>query len=162
MFSGRTAFYTLENYGGMLVMAGIKIFKYTSFDVTKEKISMRIEERYRPKFKSIYDGIFNKVGKSGGSVYSIMANAVFKDISPRGIAPITLLFSSGFIFVWIILLFYLGANYNKSISNQKPIEIDLFNEEDEEESEKEEGEIKEGERINERPKETEKVKKIVL
>ncbi len=141
MFDGRTAFYGLENYLGMLTMAGMKIFKYTAFDVTKERISMRIEDRYRPKFKSIYDGIFNKAGKSGGSVYNILIDALFADINPRGFSPITGALSIAFLVMWVSGIFYLGANYESSLKAKEPINIDLVSKEVET--------ISEGEGINE-------------
>ncbi|CAG2101132.1 unnamed protein product [Medioppia subpectinata] len=56
-FSSSTPKFLLENYLGMICLSAMKIFKYSAFDVTKERISMRIENRYRPKFKIWFGSI---------------------------------------------------------------------------------------------------------
>lgn len=125
----------LENYLGMFIISAMKIFKYTAFDVTKERISMKIEDRYRPKFKSIYDGIFNKLGKSGGSLYGVLINALFTDINPRGVSPLTGLFGAIFVLLWVSGIFYLGRNYDKAVKNKTNVNIDLVGEKEEENTE---------------------------
>ena len=122
----------LENWIGMLILSSLKIFKYTAFDVTKERISMKIENRYRPKFKSIYDGIFNKLGKSGGSLYGVIINAIFSDIDPRGIAPLTGIIGAIFVTCWISAIYYLGRNYENAVKNNTTVNIDLYNKTEEE------------------------------
>ena len=117
--------YGLENYTGMFIMSSMKIFKYTASDVTKERISMKIENRYRPKFKSIYDGFCNKLGKSGGSIYGIIIGAMFSSIDPRGASPLTGIISALFVFLWVWGIFYLGANYNEAVKKNTNINIDI-------------------------------------
>ncbi|KAL6120691.1 hypothetical protein NUSPORA_02537 [Nucleospora cyclopteri] len=118
--------YFIENFSGMLILSAMKIFKYTSFDVTKERISMRIEDRYRPKFKSIYDGIFSKLGKSGGSLYGIFVNGIITDLDPRGSTPLTAVVGSLGVMVWMYGVIYLGGNYNKSLEKNECVDIDLI------------------------------------
>lgn len=119
----------LENILGITILSSMKIFKYSAFDVTKERISMKIEDRYRAKFKSIYDGIFNKLGKSGGSIYGIFINSIFIDIDPRQASPITSIIGAIFIFLWVSGIYYLGSNYNSAVQNNASINIDLMDDE---------------------------------
>lgn len=135
MFGGASAFLALENYLGTFCIAMMKIFKYTAFDVTKERISMRIETRYRPKFKSIYDGIFNKFGKSMGAVYGIMLSSFITDIDFRGFSPMTSAIMAAFLCLWILCVLYLSRSFNKSIKNNDPIDIDLLDNKEEERKE---------------------------
>lgn len=125
LFGGKKSFIFLENLLGTLCLAALKIFKYTAFDVTKEKISMRIEDRYRPKFKSIFDGIFNKFGKSMGALYGIGLGAIISDIDIRGLSPVTAIFVSIFNACWIYAILYLGKSYNVSLKAKEPVDIDL-------------------------------------
>jgi ATP:ADP antiporter, AAA family len=128
IFGGNTKFYKLENYAGMLCLSAMKIFKFTAFDVSKERISMKIEGRYRPKFKSIYDGIFNKFGKSAGSMYGILIASIFADIDIRGMSGVTLACSLGLMYVWFRLCVYLAGKYNKSVQNNECVDIDIIGE----------------------------------
>lgn len=125
MFSGNAPFYALENYLGAYCLSALKIFKYTAFDVTKERISMRLEGKQRPKFKSVFDGIFNKFGKSMGAVYGILMINFVTDIDFRGMSPVTLGFLSLILVIWTYWVFYLGNSYNKSLKTDEPIDIDL-------------------------------------
>ena len=90
---------------------------------------MKIEDRYRAKFKSIYDGIFNKLGKSGGSIYGIFINSIFIDIDPRQASTITSIIGAIFIFLWVSGIYYLGSNYNSAVQNNASIDIDLMDDE---------------------------------
>lgn len=147
IFNGSSAFYSLENYLGAFCLAGLKIFKYVAFDVTKERISMRLDSKQRPKFKSVFDGIFNKFGKSMGAVYGILMINFVSDIDFRGLSPVTFVFVSIILATWIFWVFYLSRSYNKSIKADEPIDIDLMNLEDSTEQTEEEklAEIKLGE-----------------
>lgn len=131
IFKDGPQFTTLECYLGTFCLAAMKIFKYTAFDVTKERISMRIDSKYRPKFKSIYDGIFNKFGKSGGALYGILTTGFFDSLSPRDMSPITSIFVSLFLFIWTFWIFYLAKSFNLSLKTQEPIDIDLVEEDEE-------------------------------
>lgn len=134
IFGGSRSRFVMENLLGTLCLAAMKIFKYTAFDVTKERISMRIEGRYRPKFKSIYDGIFNKFGKSMGALYGIVISSVFTDIDLRGMSPITSIFIVLFISIWMLSILYLGKLFNKSLKLNEPIDIDLVESDEEDET----------------------------
>lgn len=136
MFGGAATFIVLENYLGTFCLAAMKIFKYTAFDVTKERISMRIEGRYRPKFKSIYDGIFNKFGKSLGATYGILLSSITTDIDFRGFSPISSALMTGFLGIWIFYVFYLGRSFNASVKADQPIDIDLSSKASEEDPNK--------------------------
>lgn len=125
MFGGKTSYIVMENLLGTLCLAALKIFKYTAFDVTKERISMRIEDKYRPKFKSIFDGIFNKFGKSMGAFYGIAISSMLSDIDIRGVSPITSIFIALFNFCWIWAVLYLGRSYNASVKANDNVDIDL-------------------------------------
>lgn len=128
LFSGNTSFIVLENLLGTLCLSAMKIFKYTAFDVTKERISMRIEDKYRPKFKSIFDGIFNKFGKSMGAMYGILIGSLFSDIDIRGVSPLTFGFLTILNGMWIFSAIYLGRSYNKSVKLNEPVDIDITGE----------------------------------
>lgn len=125
MLGGSATFVVLENYLGTLCLAAMKIFKYTAFDVTKERISMRIESRYRPKFKSIYDGIFNKLGKSVGATYGIAVSSLVSDIDFRGFSPFTSMGMAAVLGIWIFWVVYLGRSFNTSLKTNEPIDIDI-------------------------------------
>lgn len=139
IFSGAKQAIVFENWLGMLLLATLKIFKFTAFDVSKEKISMRIEDGYRPKFKSIYDGIFNKTGKSGGAAFSIFINIIGSTIDVRGMSPITMLILVPSLIFWVSSILYLSAGYEKSIAGNTNIDIDLAEEEEEREEVQEKG-----------------------
>ncbi|KAI5179859.1 hypothetical protein PAEPH01_2700, partial [Pancytospora epiphaga] len=147
LFSGYKMMIKAENYLGMICMAAMKIFKFTAFDVTKEKISMRIEGRYRPKFKSVFDGIFNKGGKSFGAFYGILINVFSSNIDIRGMSPITSVFSILFIFCWGLSVLYLSGSYERSLSSKSNVDIDLVESEAEDEQEEQNEIEKEKEEI---------------
>lgn len=115
----------MENMIGMICLCAMKIFKFTAFDVSKEKISMRIENRYRPKFKSIFDGIFNKFGKSFGAFYGIVVNSLVSSIDIRGMSPITSFIAASFIISWFVSVYYLNNSYVTSIENNENVNIDI-------------------------------------
>ena len=133
MFNGSPAFYSLENYLGAFCLAALKVFKYAAFDVTKERISMRLDPKQRPKFKSVFDGIFNKFGKSMGAVYGILMINFVSEIDFRGMSPVNLAFVGIILASWTFWVFYLGKSYNKSVKADEPIDIDLIELEDSDE-----------------------------
>lgn len=133
IFSGSKPLVVLENYLGAICLAALKVFKYTAFDVTKERISMRIESRYRPKFKSIYDGIFNKFGKSLGAVYGIVLTCLTTELDFRGLSPITSIVVLTLLMTWGFWTLYLSKAFNKSLKANEPIDIDMVESEVEEE-----------------------------
>ncbi len=132
ILEGNKPFIYFENFASMICLASMKIFKFTAFDISKEKISMRIEDKYRPKFKSVFDGIFNKVGKSIGAVYGIALTLIVTDLNIRSMSPLTIFFTVPAILLWIIAVLYLTNSYNTSIENNQNVDIDLITSEDEE------------------------------
>lgn len=127
--AGRTSALLLENYIGVFCLAAIKVFKFAAFDVAKEKITMRIEDCHRAKFKSVYDGICNKFGKSGGAVYSIVINSLIADIDLWGMSPVTALFMIPSLILWIRSVFYLGGSFEATQRTDGFVDIDLIGEE---------------------------------
>lgn len=131
IFGGSKSFIVAENYLGILCLSAMKIFKYTAFDVTKERISMRIDDNYRPKFKSIYDGIFNKFGKSMGAIYGIILSSVMSGVDFRGLSPLSFVLMLVSLGLWLFYSFYLGSSFNKSLKSNEPIDIDLVEKDEE-------------------------------
>lgn len=117
----------VEEWLGLLIVAGYKIMKYGPFDLSKETIGRRIDNEYRPRFKGIYDGIFGKIGKSVGSLITIILGSVFdcsKDLREVALIywAIMLVLSVG----WFISVFYLSRKYDESVKNNTAIDIDLI------------------------------------
>lgn len=120
--------YTFENYSGMFFLAFIKILKYSAFDICKEKMGMRIDPAHRARFKSVYDGIFNKLGKSVGSLYGLGVLVALNTDNVRKGSPFTLVISIILVYIWIRAIIYLARAYNDSVKNNTSVNIDLKNE----------------------------------
>ncbi|EQB60147.1 atp adp translocase [Vairimorpha apis BRL 01] len=116
----------LENIIGIISVALMKIHKYAAFDITKEALAMRIDESKRAQYKSIFDGIFGKLGKSIGSIYAIVMLGILNGRDIRKAAPISFVILVFFCIVWIYAVKYLDRKYNESIQKNTPIDIDLF------------------------------------
>ncbi|WUR04173.1 ADP,ATP carrier protein [Vairimorpha necatrix] len=113
----------LENWFGAIGYAFSKITKYVLFDMAKEMLSMRISVEYRYKYKSIYDGICLKLGKSIVSFYcTILTFLGFSDI--RRVSHFTLLFLMAGNFLWIKSVYYLNEKYKKSIDQNTEIDVE--------------------------------------
>lgn len=116
----------MENIVGVISVSLMKIHKYAAFDITKEALAMRIDENKRAQYKSIFDGIFGKLGKSIGSIYAIVMLGVLNGRDIRKAAPISFAILVFFCVVWIYAVKYLDRKYNESIQKNVPIDIDLF------------------------------------
>ncbi|KAK6090544.1 hypothetical protein P3W45_000267 [Vairimorpha bombi] len=126
IFKGMPYIYKIENWGGMIFLALIKVMKYSAFDICKEKMGMRIDPSHRARFKSVYDGIFNKLGKSIGSLYGLGVLVVLDTDNVRKGAPITLGIIIILVYIWIRAILYLGSSYETSIKNNTSVDIDLI------------------------------------
>ncbi|WUR03961.1 ADP/ATP carrier protein [Vairimorpha necatrix] len=125
VFKHASYIYSIENYSGMFFLAFIKILKYSAFDICKEKMGMRIDPAHRARFKSVYDGIFNKLGKSIGSLYGLGVLVALDTDNVRKASPFTLIISLLLIYIWIRAVIYLSRAYNESIKNNSDVDIDL-------------------------------------
>ncbi|KAF7697517.1 ADP,ATP carrier protein 1 [Cucumispora dikerogammari] len=102
-----------------------KCCKYAFFDNSKEAFSMLIDKENRAKYKSIYDGICGKLGKSFSSLYVIIwVNLISaKDVNEFSVVNVvTLVISS---IVWCLLVFYIGSAYNTAIKSGKPMDLGI-------------------------------------
>jgi ATP:ADP antiporter, AAA family len=126
IFSKGAPLYSLENYSGIIFLSLLKITKYSAFDICKERLGMRINPTYRPRFKSVYDGIFGKLGKSIGSIYGLVATGLLSTEDLRKAAPITAIIILIFFVLWIKAAIYLAEKYEKSVECNKDVDIDMF------------------------------------
>ncbi|EEQ83030.1 hypothetical protein NCER_100161 [Vairimorpha ceranae BRL01] len=134
-FKKMSYIYTIENYSGMFFLAFIKVLKYSAFDICKEKMGMRIDPAHRARFKSVYDGIFNKLGKSIGSLYGLAILVALDTDNVRKGSPITLTIAIILIYIWIRAIIYLAGAYNVSIKNNTSVDIDLIKDDKKENAE---------------------------
>lgn len=128
-FKGSNFIYNIENYGGMLFLAFFKIMKYSAFDICKEKMGIRIDPAHRARFKSVYDGIFNKLGKSIGSLYGLGVIVALDTDNVRKGAPFTLGILIVLIYIWIRSVVYLAGAYDQAIKTNTAVDIDLLKKE---------------------------------
>jgi ATP:ADP antiporter, AAA family len=126
LFPRGAPLYSLENYSGVVFLALLKITKYSAFDICKERLGMRINPTYRPRFKSVYDGIFGKLGKSIGSIYGIVITSLLSTEDLRKAAPITASIIFVFFVLWIKAVAYLAEKYKESVERNKDVDIDMF------------------------------------
>lgn len=125
LFPGGQPFYIFENYSGMLFLSLLKVAKYSAFDICKEKIGMRINPSYRARFKSVYDGVFGKLGKSLGSIYGLVMFGVLSTEDLRKAAPITAVVIFVFFLLWLKAMTYLSKSYDTSVQQNKDVDIDM-------------------------------------
>jgi len=111
---------------GLLCVALFKITKYAAFDIAKECISMRINIKYRARFKGIYDGVCGKLGKAGGALLQIICNFLCNTNDIRESSFAYFMISFIIILLWFYFVFYLAGKYDESIRNDKDVDIDLF------------------------------------
>ncbi|KAF7698642.1 ADP,ATP carrier protein 1 [Cucumispora dikerogammari] len=120
-----------------LTIAQFKTLKYAFFDVAKETLSMRIDPENRAKYKSVYDGMCGKVGKSISSLYIIVVNAILSTedflVGSFVLIPIFLVMSV----VWFFLVLYIGRKYKESVERNALIDVDQFIEVEKPENDKE-------------------------
>lgn len=111
---------------GLITASCFKITKYAAFDIAKETLSMKINKKYRARFKGIYDGVCGKFGKAGGSLLSWICNAIKNSNDIRDSSAIYLILSLFIIIIWISVVLYLGRLYRDSVKNECDIDIDLI------------------------------------
>lgn len=113
---------TYENWTASLGISCIKISKYMMYDVSKEMLTMKIPQKYRFRYKSLYDGICLKLGKSAVSLYNIFFTLIgVNDI--RNISILTLILYVFFYLMWIKSIVYLNVKY--SCSHNDEIDVDI-------------------------------------
>lgn len=125
LFAGSSPLYSLENYSGIIFMSLLKITKYSAFDICKEKLGMRINPTYRARFKSVYDGIFGKLGKSIGSVYGLLMFEALDTEDLRKATPITAGIIFVFVAMWAKAIFYLSNSYESAVQHNRDVDIDM-------------------------------------
>lgn len=122
----RNKFLGLEEYVCIAAVSCFKICKYAAFDIAKETISMKIDKKYRARFKGIYDGICGKLGKAGGALLLVVSNQIINTTDIRRASLIYLAISLMISGIWFILVEYLANKYEESVRKNKNIDIDLF------------------------------------
>ncbi|KRH93577.1 ATP:ADP Antiporter (AAA) Family [Pseudoloma neurophilia] len=115
-----------ELYVGLVAASCFKITKYAAFDIAKEAISMRINRKYRARFKGIYDGVCGKLGKAGGSMLSAGCNLFMNANDIRSSSLIYFCLSMVLVAAWVYVIIYLGGKYYTSIKNDEDIDIDVI------------------------------------
>lgn len=114
----------LENWCATIGFAFSKITKYVLFDLAKEMLSMRVPVKYRYKFKSFYDGVCIKIGKSIISLYGTFLTFIeIPDI--RQVSYVSFIFLIFANFLWIRSVCYLSKKYNESIEQNSEIDVDF-------------------------------------
>lgn len=115
-----------EVFTGLIFASLFKIAKYAAFDIAKETISMRINVKYRARFKGIYDGVCGKLGKAGGALLQLICNQIANTTDIRNSSLLYLIISCFIVLIWVLVVAYLAVKYDESIKNDKDIDIDLF------------------------------------
>lgn len=126
MFGDNDPWITYEMRAGQVATNGMKIMKYAFFDLAKEAISMRISKDDRAFFKSIYDGICGKLGKSSGGVIQTILNSLTDSVDVRNGAQYFVIIIALISVFWVYSVKYLGNKYNESVNNNCDIDIDLM------------------------------------
>ncbi|EJW03154.1 hypothetical protein EDEG_02459 [Edhazardia aedis USNM 41457] len=112
-----------ERFFGMIAAGGLKTAKYAAFDISVEALSMRISKDDRATAKGIYAGIFGKLGKTMGSVITIVILGITNAVDIRCASQFSFAIILGMCALWMYAIKYLGFRYNESIENN--FEIDL-------------------------------------
>lgn len=117
-------FMNLSLWIACITIAQFKTLKYAFFDVAKETLSMRIDPEDRAKYKSVYDGMCGKVGKSISSLYIIIINAILSTedflVGSYILVPIFLIMGV----IWFFLVLYIGKKYKESVERNAFIDVD--------------------------------------
>ncbi|ELA47360.1 hypothetical protein VCUG_01129 [Vavraia culicis subsp. floridensis] len=122
----RLWFLSFEETACVLAVSFFKICKYAAFDIAKETLSMKIDKRYRARFKGIYDGVCGKLGKAGGALLLLASNYIINTTDIRRASFFYLIISLIIVLVWFYLVSYLAGKYEESVKLKKNINIDLF------------------------------------
>ncbi|EOB13854.1 ADP,ATP carrier protein 1, partial [Nosema bombycis CQ1] len=105
-------FLDFENWTITISIVLIKICKFVNFDMAKEMISMRIPESKRGKYKSVYDGICIKLGKSLSAFYGAFFT-VLEIPNLKKVAPITLALIVITNAYWIKAVLYVNKKFQE-------------------------------------------------
>ncbi|ELQ74209.1 ATP:ADP Antiporter (AAA) Family [Trachipleistophora hominis] len=122
----RRKFLQFEETVCLLAVACFKICKYAAFDIAKETLSMKIDKRYRARFKGIYDGVCGKLGKAGGALLLLVSNQLINTTDIRRSSFFYLMISLVIVSIWFYLINYLAGKYEESVKLRKNVDIDLF------------------------------------
>lgn len=117
---------TYEVYTGLAFVSLFKITKYAAFDIAKETLSMKINKKYRSRFKGIYDGVCGKVGKAGGALIQLIATIFMNTKDVRESSFFYLIISAFILAVWFSMVLYLGRMFQASVKSDSDIDIDLI------------------------------------
>jgi len=109
--------FDLEAMSVTFFNGAIKVGKYAFFDIIKESVSMKIDLTYRSVFKSVFDGVFGKLGKSAGSGYGILISSITGIDDARYYSPLTTVVVCSSCMGWAVAIYYLHYNYQKSVEN---------------------------------------------
>lgn len=116
-----------EEIFATVAVATYKIIKYGPFDISKETIGRRIDGEYRPRLKGVYDGMCGKLGKSFGSLLSVVLFTFLgNDSDVREMSLIYLFVGVFFSVAWFISVFYLSRKYNESLEKNTTIDLDII------------------------------------
>lgn len=122
----KLSFLVFEEWVCLFAVAAFKICKYAAFDIAKETLSMKINKKFRARFKGIYDGVCGKLGKAGGSLLLVVSNQLVNTTDVRRASFYYLLISILLVILWFCLITYLASKYDESVKTGKDIDIDLF------------------------------------
>lgn len=90
--------------------------KYTVFDATKEMAFIPLPRQEKLVGKSAIDGVFNRLGKSGGSIVHQTLLIAFGSFTAT--APIVAIFLFAIIIVWTLAVNSLGRQFSTKIAPQ--------------------------------------------
>ncbi|KAG0417763.1 ADP,ATP carrier protein 1, partial [Dictyocoela roeselum] len=101
-----------------------KVLKYGPFDITKDTIGRRIDDEHRDRLRGVYDGICGNLGKSLGSVLTVIIS-YFLDSSGdiREASPIYLIIAIGMVVCWVVNVVYLNRKYHDAIARNSSIDL---------------------------------------
>ena len=116
----------MEQVLDAIVVAGFKLLKYSAFDVSKEALSMRINQTHRARFKGVYDGICTRLGKAIGAGIVSGQNILHNSNDVRVAAMSSLAISALTMAVWFLSVRYLSRMYEKSLHLNSDIDVDII------------------------------------
>lgn len=113
----------VEQYYGVVGVSLMKVCRYVIFNVSKEFFAMRIDIAYRARFRTVYDGVFSRLGKGIGSILQLVFNQIFNTLDIRRASLPYLILALTVGFVWTLAITYLGRKYYKSLRNNEWIDM---------------------------------------
>lgn len=115
----------MEQYCGLIGISLIKVCRHIAFDVSKEFFGIRIDIAYRSRFRTVYDGIFSRLGKACGSVLQLVFNQLFNTLDIRQSSLPYLVIALLVCFIWGVSAVYLGGKYKKSMERNEWIDMEF-------------------------------------